>query len=144
MHLLKRPLDMKKRRTLIFVFALLVVSYVGSYGVRTLGGFYNPTVYGLRQGPNNTAIIAPKAWGPYVWNPYSDRPITTYENIDGGALRRLRALHIFYYPLHFVDRKVWHRDADLSTRAEGILGFKYPVKNYFDEAAFTYSDYTPK
>lgn len=115
-----------------------------SYLAMTLRGYYNPSIYGLLQGSNNTAIIAPKANFPYEWNPFTDRPVTTYEKIDDNKLLRLRAKYLFYTPLYILDRLLWHKDVKLGLRKDGLSEFNYPVKNFFDYNTLVYKDYKPK
>lgn len=135
---------MKRRRLGAVLIASVSLLYSLCYLSLTLDGFYAPTLYGLRHGPDERAILAPKGAFPFAWNPYAERPMTTYEEINDGALFWLRLKAVVFYPLYALDRRFWHRDQFGLHDADGLEGFRYPVKNYFDEETYSYRDYNPE
>jgi len=90
-------------------------------------GYYKPMVFGLIQGPNGEAILAPKAsLDPYHWHPFE------VHSDDGG----LTLLAIGYFPLLMIDRGFLHR-SDLADSG------RYPVKDYFDQDLMDYRAINP-
>jgi hypothetical protein len=85
-----------------------------------------PLFFGLRQGPNHTAILAPKFGYDWIILGYGD-----FEK------DRIGVAGILYAPLIYLDRRIWH------TR-ERAKSMKYPIRNYYDEKKFEYRDYNPK
>jgi hypothetical protein len=106
---------MQKRRALLLL-GLLLALYPVSYLVVSREGFYDPGPLGLRQGPGNTAILAPK-FG-YRWHPFDE--LCDLDDFPDAPLPAL--LSTFYRPLLELDRRWWHTEE----RAESG---EYPVKN---------------
>ena len=115
----------------MLVITGVLAAYVLSYLPMTVQGRYQPQAYGLLQGPDDTAILAPKAAFGYHWMPSYLFP----EERDHGTSPRILAY--IYLPLIAMDQKLWH------TRDKAESG-RYRVKNYFDYDTMTYRDIEPK
>ena len=73
-------------RDVLIAICLIVLTYVGSYVVLSLGGKYEPNVWGA-SGVKN-----------YGW-----APVGFYVNYEWN-----RAMLRFYWPLYYVDMRLWH------------------------------------
>ena len=82
--------------------------YVASYTAMSLYGCYVGSVYGLRQGPNGTVLVAPKwySWAPYLFE-------------SNGKWNR--GMLMTFSPLYYLDVRLWHKD-------DGSYSGKYPVR----------------
>lgn len=104
---------MKKRRA-VLLFGSMLALYPVSYLVVSRNGAYDARLWGLAQGPNNTAVLLPK-FG-YQWYALPDAS----SDID-------RCVEWFYLPMEKLDRKLWHKDHD-SLKPHP----KYPMRNQVD------------
>ena len=105
----------------------VVGAYTLSYCALSRNGHYEPVMYGLLQGRNGGAVLAPKAAFGYRWLPFS---LTT----KGGDPTWIAWI---YYPMIQIDWAIWHTQRKMDT-------FQYPVKIYFDYETQTYPDIVPQ
>lgn len=89
-------LALGSRRLLFGVTVVLL--YVVSYLILTLGGAYAPSTYGLRVDKDGKTISAPK-W--YSWAPMG---------FAGEHDHWSMMVALFYCPLYVADRTWWHTD----------------------------------
>ena len=107
----------------LIALAVVVAGYTAAYVVASKDGFYRPGAYGLLEGPDGQAILAPKAAFGYDWIPFEMR----------GSDDNLTVKAILFYPLVEVDRRLWHTQDRMESGA-------YPVENYFDYETMTYRE----
>lgn len=118
---------MSRKKKILWILTTLAVLYVGSYSVMSLRGHYKPLLFGLIEGTNGEAILAPKAsLDPYRWHPFE-------VHRDGGGPT---ALAIVYFPLLIADMWLVHRPELADTG-------RYRVENYFDWDLMDYRDVNP-
>lgn len=101
-----------------------LVLYPLSYLVASRGGYYEPAAYGLLQGRDGKAILAPKACFGYNWIPFE-----SFYHSDG--LDGVSVLGWVYRPLLLVDRSLWHKSDKWESRPD-------LTTNYFDYEAREY------
>lgn len=90
-------------------------------------GYYRPMVFGLIEGPNGKAILAPKSsLYSYCWHPFE------VHGDDGG----LTVVAIAYFPLLMVDRWFLHRPELADSE-------RFRVKDYFDRDLMEYREVNP-
>lgn len=125
---------MRHRKTiflaLLGALSLYLISYIGI----SLCGHYEPTAYGLIQGPNDTAILAPKSAFGYQWNPFGTD--TMDPDADHEGIEKLSRV---YAPLIFIDLKIWHTKKGVDQAGSG----DYRVKHFFDQVTKSYRDIEP-
>jgi hypothetical protein len=116
---------MKRKTGKLTVLGLLAL-YPLSYLVVSWGGFYEPVAYGLLQGHDGKAVLAPKACFGYSWIPFDG----FYQpgGFDGVSVQGL-----VYYPLLMADRALWHRNDKWKDRPD-------LTKNFFDYDAVEYRE----
>jgi len=125
---------MKRRRTIIRILIGIFLIYLLSYIGISFQGHYEPNAYGLKQGPNDTLIFAPKEALGYLWNPFhSDLMFLDDDSAKANYLQRI------YQPLLITDRKLWHTTKDPKQVGTG----DYRVKNFFDPTTQEYRDIEP-
>jgi len=114
---------MKKKIAKRVVLGLTAL-YLLSYLAVSWGGFYAPLAYGLRQGRDGKAVLAPKVGCGYIWIPFE----SYYQvgGLDGVSLQGWA-----YYPLLAIDRALWHRSDKWKDRPD-------QTKDYFNCDAVEY------
>ncbi|MBK1883122.1 hypothetical protein JIN85_11890 [Luteolibacter pohnpeiensis] len=113
-----------KSKTIKRIVLGLVALYPMSYLVASCEGFYEPVAFGLLQGRDGKAVMAPKACFGYHWIPFEG--FYQVDGFDGVSLRGWS-----YYPLLSLDRVLWHQSEKWKNRPD-------LTKNYFDYEALEY------
>lgn len=117
---------MRRGLNIALVCVAVLAVYVASYLPMSVRGHYEPAVYGLMQGPDDTALMVPKGAFGYVWWPFSE--LTTESRPVVRA--------VLFSPLIAFDRRCWH-----TTKFEPP--FQYRVMNYFDFETLKYRNIEP-
>ena len=113
------------KKAICVAAACMIFVYTASYLALSLNGHYRPLFFGLIQGPNDTAVLAPK-FG-YDW---------MLPGMDDYESGQISMVEILYSPLLFLDRSIWHT----RSRARSM---DYPIRNYFDRGTFQYRNHDP-
>jgi hypothetical protein len=93
-----------KKKWIIAVVAVLMISYVGSYAILGALGGYRFDQSGMVRYEIGPAASDLEMWHPkYAW--YQDH----FETIDGKRTTRGNALGYFYSPLIKLDRMLIHK-----------------------------------